>query len=239
MKRSSYICRSERGPKKIGKNILNGLTRDEYSDPYEDNALLAFVYFLYKDRGKGLSYLNIGTLSGWGWRTIKSGQESLRKRSIISGSIKCRTLMGTKKQKRWYMNNPDYLNSEWEKLRAIVKLTHYQKDPEKPNKPEGLLLEIANEVNQDEWKYTGGRLMKNRIGKYYPDLINERRMVIIEHYGSWVHHSKDEIVKELYYRENFGYRTISIWDYEEKDRNKVKRKIKESMILFENCIEVF
>ena len=66
---------------------------------------------------------------------------------------------------------------------------------------------------------------RNRIGRFYPDLTNFKRKLIIEHYGSWCHHPWDQFMKAYEYLK-FGYTTISIWDYNKVNDNIYLQMIK-------------
>jgi len=84
MKLNSQREISVRGLKLIPKKILNGLTRDEYTDLWEDNCMLGFIYQLHKT-SIPLTYKEIGLNIGWQWRTVKSQHETLRKDNNLIG----------------------------------------------------------------------------------------------------------------------------------------------------------
>lgn len=214
----------DRGKTLIPRPLLNGMTRDEYTEIWEDECLLGFLYCLWKTN-MPLTYQEIGLEIGWGKRTVKSQNEMLSK-TIIGRSLRITPVKVYRRNSKeaWFIKNKDYINTSFDEVVRIIRQVHYKTNPNKPNKCEQALLTLANKIHPGEWKFTGARFGKNRIGRFYPDLTNHLRRWVLEHYGSWCHQPEDEWKKEKNYADN-GYRTISIWDYDVINRNKYKTLI--------------
>ena len=144
----------ERGRVLIPRDLLNGMTRDEYTEIWEDECLLGFLYCLWKTN-MALTYKEIGLKIGWGWRTVKSQNEMLSK-TIIGRSLRIRPVRVYRRNCReaWFIKNKDYINTSFEEVVRIIRQVHYKTNPNKPNKCEQALLTLANKIHPGEWKFS-------------------------------------------------------------------------------------
>lgn len=93
----------------------------------------------------------------------------------------------------------------------------------KPNRAESQLEQLLNEVCPGQYKInvTGSVLVLS--GKI-PDFVNLMDRAIIEHYGDYWHSGEDESERINFFAQ-FGYRTLIVWEYELKDKEKLSDKL--------------
>jgi hypothetical protein len=92
-----------------------------------------------------------------------------------------------------------------------------------PNKQEIIIINLLNEIFPGKYKFVGD--FKIWIGGKNPDFINEIDKKLIEFFGkNW--HKKEDEKQRIDHFKKYGYKTLVIWDYELKDMNNVKDKIK-------------
>ena len=171
-------------------------------------------------------------------------KDKLRKKQIdnwknkdhIFNSLEFRNKLSLKQKSIWKNSNSSY-NSEDRSnkisntMKELYKTDDYTKKlanglKVKPNRPEKILIGILSGFN---FKYVGN--YKVWIGGKNPDFLNEDEKLIIEHFG-WRHtkeatgipdklHENDRIV----HFENYGYRSLIIWEYELKNLEKLRIRI--------------
>ncbi|MEK6948044.1 MAG: DUF559 domain-containing protein [Nanoarchaeota archaeon] len=111
--------------------------------------------------------------------------------------------------------NPEYMKR---RISALIKT---------PNKKELMVIELLKNNNL-EYDFVGdGKIM---IGTKNPDFINIKNKKIIEVFGDYWHTKKVRCYEEteegrIKYFNNYGYKTLVIWESELKDKNKVLEKI--------------
>lgn len=99
----------------------------------------------------------------------------------------------------------------------------------KPNKPEGVVLDVLNSYFPNEWRYVGdGSVIIDGLN---PDFINVNgRKLIIELFGEYWHrkgvrkyHQTERGRREVYRK--YGYDTLIIWEKETKNLEFVLEKV--------------
>lgn len=112
--------------------------------------------------------------------------------------------------KNW--QDPEYVKKQY-KARAV-----------RPNKPETYILNLLNRLYPNEWKYTGN--FSFTINGKCPDFTNcNGQKKVIEFNGSYWHQDDIPGHRESIFAE-FGYQTLIIWDYELKNFQRLKAKIR-------------
>jgi len=227
---------NDRGVGDIHKDYLLNRTREEYTQPWNDNYIIGTMWALHKyaTKTKPLSYQEIERIIGWKWRTIKNGMESLRKceSSLLKNTIK--TVKYDFKcfccgcKSKYYINEKFIKNMDITRLIRLFYKCHYGKDdPNSPNFCEACLLEICNSLYKDQFIYTGTQTAKNRIGRYYPDISHIKYPILIEHNGSPFHQDKKREDLRRKYLESQGYYLFVVTDYKIKNKTQETKKIKE------------
>lgn len=90
------------------------------------------------------------------------------------------------------------------------------------NKAEKTLQGILDRNFPGQWRFVGdGRVIIN--GKC-PDFINEKKKFIIELFGDYWH-KLEEVEPRIKFFENYGYKTLIIWEHELKDLESNTQKI--------------
>ena len=98
------------------------------------------------------------------------------------------------------------------------------------NKCEKKLVRLVAKMYPDMFAYNGNRLFGKKIGIYTPDILGTYYPIIIEHHGTPFHSTPEKVKKDkirLKYLKDQGYYVLIIWDYEDKNKNKVKIQIKD------------
>jgi G:T-mismatch repair DNA endonuclease (very short patch repair protein) len=90
----------------------------------------------------------------------------------------------------------------------------------KPNNHEKKLIDLFSKLDVD-FDYVGD--FKVWIGGKNPDFINYNEKKIIEYFGLYWHKKEDE--ERTKHFEQFGYKTLIIWEYELDDPIILKQKI--------------
>ena len=95
----------------------------------------------------------------------------------------------------------------------------------KPEKEVELLLKL---LFPNKYKFVGdGKIM---IESFNPDFINKKDKKIIEVFGEYWHtipkRKRNDYIRFKVYKKH-GYKTLVIWDYELKNKLKLKRKLNE------------
>jgi len=137
----------------------------------------------------------------------------------LYGNKRCRSCVS---KKLW--QNEEYREKTIKATFESLKL--------KPNKLEKLLNRLLNKILPNEYKFVGdGKII---IGGFNPDFINcNGQKKIIELYGCYWHkcpkcefgNEREIDVKKNIIFQNYGYKTLIIWEHELKDLNKMKVKI--------------
>ena len=113
--------------------------------------------------------------------------------------------------------NPEFRNK---KIKAMMAGMHIS-----PNKPETLLLKLANIACHNEYQFTGdGSIV---IDGLCPDLFNcnGKKKVILMHGDYWHKGENEQVTIDRYSK--FGYSCLIVWENELKDSDKVITKIKQ------------
>ena len=224
--------RTKYGQLPISDSYLDGMTREEYTAPWDDHYKLGLIYVLHKyTPKKKLTMRGIGEIIGWDIRAVKMGMEAITKKGILRTSIqkidykrplidKCRC--------QYYMNNAAFSALEFKELLALYYNTTCHKQCNEPNACEQALLDICNEIRPNEFRFNGARLSKNRVGNKYPDIAHIHYPIVIEHFGSTYHHDVNEEIERIDYLNELGYHCCIVWDYEVgKDHDEAKEYLKE------------
>lgn len=93
----------------------------------------------------------------------------------------------------------------------------------KPNKQEGIVLRLLEQMAPGEWEYTGN--FSFWINGKNPDFVNKNRDKIIEFFGDHWHKGENPQKRKEAFKA-FGYETLIIWGHELKRINKVKFRIR-------------
>jgi len=109
-------------------------------------------------------------------------------------------------QKHW--NNPKH----WKKVLSTNS----------PNKEEIQLSQMLTEILPNEYSFVGNG--KLRVGRKFPDFVNQSNDKLIELYGDYYHKGQNP-QDRIDYFQPFGYDTLVIWASELKSDLLVKNKI--------------
>ncbi len=126
--------------------------------------------------------------------------------------------MSLASKKLW--ENPEYREKC---IKAIFKSLKI-----KPNKPEKFLNNLLQQNFPNKFEYTGdGKIF---IRGFCPDFIYNKKIIELD--GDYWHNlpnikEKDKRKLETY--KKYGYDTLSIWEHELKNSNKIIKNIKEFM----------
>lgn len=105
----------------------------------------------------------------------------------------------------------------------------------KINKGEQILLDLLNKWFPDKFKYVGdGKLWIGNPPKN-PDFIHKEFNKVIEYNGSYWHTEEESKIREELFKEN-EFDCLTIWDYEIKDKKKLKDKIE--TFIFNSNVEI-
>ena len=214
----------------LNKYNPDKLSREEYSDLWEDNCILGTVYALYIKDG-WLSMKDVAKIIGWGRYSVKNAFTFLRRRSFIRYSIKELKLVKPRYgdgAKVLFTLSDGIKKLPFEEIKEMLIATHFRnrRVDGGPNKPESLLLEICDELYSTDFYYSGRTIIQNRVGTIYPDIRHKNYNIVIEHFGSRFH-SKEEERRRVKLLESLGYKCLIIWDAKRKNKNKIKKEIKE------------
>lgn len=165
--------------------------------------------------------------------------------------MKMKKMLSEKNKQLW--KNPEYRmkmisvsKKNWEKLEYRNRMSKVVKNnwqtPEirdymvkkimlgnliKPNKPELQLQSLLNNLYPNDWQYVGdGKVI---LEGFCPDFINVNgKKQIIELNGDYWHNrqgaaEKDKRKVKAY--KQLGYKTLTVWEHELKNVNKLKNKI--------------
>ncbi len=206
-----------------------GLTREEWTRPWDDVPWMGTLYWIHKksNEGKRLTYQDLQYLTGWRWRTIKNKLHHILLKSPLRTSIKTQNLKYS--LVKFYMDTQAFLDLTFEELVRIVRNVTFKNDHTIPNRCEQLVLKWANELFPGEFIWGGGRVPTNKFNGYYPDLRHidlSLVPVLIEHFGVR-YHDEEQVEPRIERFKEVGLYTLIIWEYELKDKNTCKKKIKE------------
>jgi len=110
-------------------------------------------------------------------------------------------------QKRW--ENPEY-------AKKVLNV-------ESPNKEERHMQDILNSILPGKYKFVGNGKLK--IGRKFPDFVNEKNDKLIELFGDFYHKGQNPQDRIDYFK-NFGYDTLVIWASELYQKESItKNKI--------------
>ncbi len=117
-----------------------------------------------------------------------------------------------------------------ERMRAGGALKARKANNFRPNKPEGILIELIRE-NNFSFNYVGdGKIwLKGENYSFNPDFLSEDPKHIIEMFGNYWHNLPEIKIKDeerLRTYKSYGYKTLVIWDYELKNPDNVIDKIR-------------
>lgn len=139
-------------------------------------------------------------------------------RVLFTGRIftkEWRDKLSIKTKERWDNYTDD------EKAKCVRKM----RTQLKPTKPEVALSELLSE----EWKYVGNNEVI--IGGKNPDFINVNgQKKLIEIFGRYWHSQEDEYTRPFHF-EQYGFKTLIVWEEELQDKAELLAKIEE----FEKC----
>ena len=216
------------GIKPIGKSYTNGLSREEYTNPWEDNCKMGIVYALHKYHDRNLFPNDICDIIGWKRRSVQLHIESIMKTGILRTSIQQTKLdISTSRGSVVYkLICQPFIDLDFEELKALFYYSFYARHPGCPNIPEQGLLNICDKLYPNMFVFNGAKVFQNRIGSMYPDIKHTKYPIVIEHFGSQFHYAGEdrERIKKL---KKMGYFCHVVWDYNVKNRNKVTKEIKE------------
>jgi very-short-patch-repair endonuclease len=235
--KSKYITENfDHGMGTISKEYLNNQTREIYTQLWNDNYIVGSLFALhqYATKENPLSYKEISRIIGWRWRTVKNGVWSLKGsecsilKNTISTKIYSIPCFCCKCKAKYYIDEPFILNMNLKRLIKFFYRCYYGKDnPNTPNMCEAAILEICNMLYKNQFIFTGTQTIKNRVGRYYPDISHVKYPIIIEHNGSAYHQDKEKEEQRRRYLEDKGYYLHIITDYKAENREKIIEEIKE------------
>jgi hypothetical protein len=231
--------RESLGPQSISETYLNGVSEQEYRKIYNDNVKEGIIYALHKHTPKRmLTMSEIGEIIGWGRCAVKNNlitPSGLTKTGLLRTSIKKFKGVMTKSGDTWfYLNNPAFSELFYDELRCL----YLNKTPPKGHNPNGCelgVLIICNELYPQKFSFTGARKRENCISGKYPDIKHDDYPIIIEHAGGRFH-DLDYEEKRVKFWKGLGYHCLVIWNYDERDKNIHKNRIKEFV---DNAIQNF
>lgn len=215
---------------------IDRLDRNEYVKLWQDECIPGVLYALHKYSGSKhkLTMNEISRIVGWRRGSIKNSLYSLRNINILKYAIKSIKLdiqTSDKCKQLFWLDCEPFSKISFSELVYIMDASHNFKDKNEPNFCEQCILEILDEEYPHQFKFTGAQLERNKIECYdknrYPDFTHNDYKLVLEHFGSPWHsmENEEEFVKEQY--KKVGVICHIIWDYEPKDRNKIKNKLKE------------
>ena len=98
-----------------------------------------------------------------------------------------------------------------------------------PNKPETVLLNLLQTLYANEWEYSCS--IENKL----PDFVNEKRKLIIEMNGCYIHscpihypnsgRQQDNSLERIEHFKNHGYNCLIIWEHELTNLKEVAERI--------------
>ena len=209
-----------------------GKKRPEFSQEWKNNISKAC-------KGKRPSQLSISKLIErnktnnpmWDVENVKKATAKRDYKEISRKTNETKIRAGTflEYSKRMKINNPmknQEINDKVNKNPEYIK-RRIQGLITKPNKKESIVIELLKN-NNINYEYVGNG--KFIIGTKNPDFINIKDKKIIEVFGDYWHTKKVRCYEEteegrIKYFNNYGYKTLIIWENELKDKNKVLEKI--------------
>ena len=220
--------RNEYGPKEPSKAYSNGLSREEYTAPWEDNCTMGVLYALHKYSSEfNMSMNMIGSIIGWKRRSVKSSLDAIRKSELMKNAITVIKVKGSKVNTLFRVDSPVISGMSFHALKKAFFYSFYSKDPNLPNTEEQRLLDICNELYPDSFDYTGSQKKENEIGSLYPDIRHKiYRHIVLEHFGSH-HHDPSEEIERIRKLAKLGLVAEIVWDCNKKRRNIIKKQVKE------------
>jgi len=227
------------GERPIPESYLCDMSESDYRKMYGESCKMGVLYALHKFTPKRMLLMSeIGEIVGWKRCSVKNnliGKSGLAKSGILRTSIKKFAFpKGVRRRNGsvyYYLNNPSFSELSYDELVKLYLNTSIVRNC--ANNCEVEILNICNELFPGQFDLTAVRTLKNRLHGKYPDLRHNEYPILIEHAGSW-HHRKKYEEKRVGHWNKHGYYCLVIWDYNEKDRNKVKNQIKEFV---ENAIQ--
>lgn len=95
---------------------------------------------------------------------------------------------------------------------------------QRPNKLEIKSRDLLDHLYPSEWPYTGDSSVI--VGGKNPDFVNEKRKLIIEVLGGWWHRGQNPQDRIDFFQQ-YGYRTLIIWEHELKNVSRLIGRIKD------------
>ncbi len=143
-----------------------------------------------------------------------------KKRLFAEGKLKVlpetREKLSVASKKNW--QNEEYRDTTRKKMFKSLRL--------RPNKPEQVMIKLIQENNLP-FNYTGnGKII---MGGFNPDFLSKNPKHIIEVNGDFWHNLPENIEKDkrkLKAYASLGYKTLTIWEHELKEPQKVVEKIR-------------
>ncbi len=163
----------------------------------------------------------------------KKQSEEAKKKISLAFKGKNHPLYGT----HLSLNTINKTRETWKKNGTFKKFSDRMKNGgafvalggnKKVSSPENKIWEI---IQQQELPFEpvgkGKFWLKGINHNFNPDFVNKDKKKIIEMFGSYWHNQRKDLDKErLETYSKYGYEYLVIWDYELKDIEKVKEKIK-------------
>jgi len=203
---------------------LEGLTREQWTAPWDDVPWKGVLYWMYMKGRKGerLTYKELAVLTRWKWRTVKNMMHQVLLKSPLEPVIKVFDQRYCKN--KYYIDEESYLRMPFEYLCRIVRLDSIA--PKNiPNVPETLALKWIAELYPNLFRWGQNK----RLDKYdglAPDIVCDIFPIVIDIFGDH-HHVKEECEPRISRLEDIGIKCLIIWERELKNENKCKMKIKE------------
>lgn len=209
-----------------------GNKRPPFSEEWRKNLSSSLIgHKPYDNQIRATTYRNKTNNPMWNPEVVKKAVKNKDYKEIVRKGVLTREKNGTHLEysKRMKKNNPmriQEINDKVNKNPEIMK-RRIQSLIKKPNKQETLLLDLIKK-NNFPYKFVGnGEII---IETKNPDFINPHTKEIIEFFGDYWHTKKVRCYEEteegrVEYFNNYGYRTLVIWEKELKSPEKVLEKI--------------
>jgi len=205
------------------KPVKGKISRKKATAAWDDHPLKGTIHALWTHGTvTPLTYVDIGELIYYGWRTVKSQINYIIMKSFLKSYI----TMGKSGRKNTYFLDPSRRQVPFDMLCHLLEESYY-KNKFGPNLPEQMVKMLLDEIEPHQWKYTGDVTKKNQFAGKYPDLSHKFAPYLIEFNGIYHHGEPDgmeERKRKRLFAENGKY-TLFLCEYDLQDRCQMKEKI--------------
>ena len=220
------------------------LERKQITAPWWDHPCAGTLYKLL-EHGTiyPISEFDIGEMIGWGKRVVQNQMNHIIKKSVFNESIETTLQFVNGSTRRQYTFDPALRNENFEQIHKTMLRTHYR-SKYGMTAPEELVQKLLIEMyGKEEWKFTGKRTIKNRIGTKYPDFTHFKHPWLIEVFGDYWHGrlftqrapEKNERDRIKYFFK-LHYNCLVIWEHELCNKEKIKQ-VERKIDVFNNSLK--